>query len=76
VYDTPVNPVSLHGKFTAALAVDVCYTVTYLINMLPGNRSVNTVQHETTEEAVFYVDPTDVSIDLLDSNHVICVYCR
>jgi hypothetical protein len=37
---------------------------------------VNTVQHATIEEAVFSVDPTDAPIDWLDSNHVICVYCR
>jgi hypothetical protein len=29
-------------------------TVTDLINALPGNNSVNTVQHATTDEAVFY----------------------
>jgi hypothetical protein len=29
--------------------------VTYLINALPGNSSVNTVQHATIDEAVFYV---------------------
>jgi hypothetical protein len=29
--------------------------VTDLINALPGNSSVNTVQHGTTEEAVFSV---------------------
>jgi hypothetical protein len=47
-----------------------------LINALPGNRSVNTVQHATIEEALFSVDPTDSPIDWLDSAHVICVYCR
>jgi hypothetical protein len=31
--------------------------VTYLINALPGNSSVHTVQHATIEEAVFSVDP-------------------
>jgi hypothetical protein len=40
-----------------------------LINVLPGNSSVNTVQHATIEEAVFSVDPTDMPMDLLDSNH-------
>jgi hypothetical protein len=25
---------------------------------------------------VFSVDPTDVQIDWLDRDHVICVYCR
>jgi hypothetical protein len=34
-------------------------------------------QHATTEEVVFSVDPTDVPIDWLDSDHVIyCVYCK
>jgi hypothetical protein len=37
--------------------------VTDLINVLPGNSSVNTVQHETMEEAAFSVDPTYVPID-------------
>jgi hypothetical protein len=31
------------------------HIVTDLINALPGNSSVNTVQHATTEEAVFSV---------------------
>jgi hypothetical protein len=51
-------------------------TVTDLINALPGNSFVNTVQHATIEEAVFSVDPTDAPIDWLDSDHVICVYYR
>jgi hypothetical protein len=34
------------------------------------------VQHATIEEAGFFVDPTDASIDWLDSDHVIYVYCR
>jgi hypothetical protein len=51
-------------------------TVANLDNTLPGNSSVNTVQHETIEEAVFSVDPTDAPVDWLDSDHVICVYCR
>jgi hypothetical protein len=45
------------------------YIVTDLINALPGNSSVNKVQHATKEEAVFSVDPTD----WLDSDHVICL---
>jgi hypothetical protein len=49
-------------------------TVTDLINALPGNSSVNTIQHATIEEAVFSVDPTSAPIDWLDSDHVICVY--
>jgi hypothetical protein len=56
--------------------VNVKYNVTDLINELPGNSSVNTVQHATIEEAVLSLDPTDAPIDWLDSDHVICVYCR
>jgi hypothetical protein len=52
------------------------YIVTDLINGLPGNNSVNTVQHTAIEDAVFSVNPTDVPIDWLDIDHVICVYCR
>jgi hypothetical protein len=51
-------------------------TVMDLFNAFPGNSSVNMVQHATIEEAVFSVDPTDASIDWLDSDQVICVYCR
>jgi hypothetical protein len=47
-----------------------------LINALPGNSSVNAVQYTTIEEAVFSVDPTDAPIDWLDSDHVLCAYCR
>jgi hypothetical protein len=47
-----------------------------LIKALPGNGSVNTVQQATIEEVVFSVDPTDMPIHWLDSDHVICVYCR
>jgi hypothetical protein len=50
--------------------------VTDLINPLPGNSSVNTVQHASIEEAMFSIDPTDASIDWLDSDHVMSVYCR
>jgi hypothetical protein len=52
------------------------YIVTDLINTLPGNSSVNTVQHATIEEAVFSVDSTDAPINWLDRDHVICVYYR
>jgi hypothetical protein len=48
------------------------HTVTELINALPGNSSVNTVQQGTIEEAVLSVDPTDAPIDWLDSDHVMC----
>jgi hypothetical protein len=41
--------------------------VTDLINTLPGNSSVNMVQHATIEEAVFPIDVTDAQIDWLDS---------
>jgi hypothetical protein len=51
------------------------YIVTNLINALPGNSSVNTVQHATIEEAVFSVDPTDASTDWPDSDHVVFVSC-
>jgi hypothetical protein len=44
-----------------------------LINALPGNISVNTVQHATIEEDVFSADPTNGPIDWLDSDHVICL---
>jgi hypothetical protein len=44
--------------------------------LLPGNSSVNTVQHVAIEDAVFSVGPTNMPIDWLDSDHVICVYCR
>jgi hypothetical protein len=49
---------------------------TDLINELPGNISVNKIQHTTTEEAVFSVVPTDAPTGWLDSSHVVCVYCR
>jgi hypothetical protein len=54
----------------------ICHNiVTDLMNASPSNSSVNTVQHATIEEAVFSVDPTDASIDWLDSDNVICVSC-
>jgi hypothetical protein len=46
--------------------------VTDLINVLPGNSSVNTVQHATIEEAVFRVR-SDVT--RVGSDHVICGAC-
>jgi hypothetical protein len=39
------------------------YVITDLINALPGNSSVNTVQNATIEAAVYYADPTDGPID-------------
>jgi hypothetical protein len=50
--------------------------ITDLINALPGSISINMVQHAIIQEAVFSVDPTDMPIDWLDSDHVIYVYCR
>jgi hypothetical protein len=47
--------------------------VTNLINALPGNNSVNTVSHATKEKTVFSEYPTDAPIDLLDSDHVMCL---
>jgi rhodanese-related sulfurtransferase len=64
---------SISVNFMCGLMVD---TVTDLVKALPDNSSVNTAQHATIEEAVFSVDLTDVPIDWLDSDHVICVYCR
>jgi hypothetical protein len=52
------------------------YILTDLNNMLPGNSSLNMVQHATIEEAVFSVDPTNVQIHWLDCDHMICVHCR
>jgi hypothetical protein len=65
-----MNDVTLTGFWSPWFHI-----ITDLINALPGNRSVNTVQHATIEEPVFSVDPTDAPIDWLDSDHVICVYC-
>jgi hypothetical protein len=39
------------------------HIATDLINGLPGNSSVNTVQHATIEEAVFSADLTNAPID-------------
>jgi hypothetical protein len=50
--------------------------VTDLINALSGNSYVKTVEHASIEEAVSSVYPTDAPVDWLDSDHVICVYCR
>jgi hypothetical protein len=66
-------PESLVDILSSSLLV---HNVTDLFNALPGNSSVNTVQHATIEEALFSVDPTDVPIDWLDCDHVICVYCK
>jgi hypothetical protein len=55
---------------------DTYHIVTDLINVLPGNSSVNMVQHATIEEVAFSVDVTNTPIDWLDSDHMICVYSR
>jgi hypothetical protein len=47
-----------------------------LITALSANSYVNKVQQATIREAVFSVDPTEALLDGLDSDHVICVYCR
>jgi hypothetical protein len=50
--------------------------VTNLMNVLPGNSSINTVQHTTIEEAELSVGSTDAPIDWLDSDHVVYIYCK
>jgi hypothetical protein len=50
-------------------------SVSRSVNALPGNSSVNTVQHTPIEEAVFSVDPTDAPIEWLNRDHMICVSC-
>jgi hypothetical protein len=65
------DPVHTTPSYLSKIHINI---VTYLISALSGNSSVNMVQHATTEEAVFSVDPTDEPIDWLDSDHVICVY--
>jgi hypothetical protein len=52
------------------------HIVTDLINALPGNSSVITVQQATIEEAMFSVDSTDAPVDWLDNDHMMYVYCR
>jgi hypothetical protein len=64
---------TLIGQRHAMRAAGYEHTVTDLINALPGNSSVNTVQHATIEEVVFSVYPTDAPIYWLDSDHVICM---
>jgi hypothetical protein len=50
------------GQRHAMRAAEYEHIVTDLINALPSNSSVNTVQHATIWEAVFPVDPTDAPI--------------
>jgi hypothetical protein len=71
-----VTVLELDSKRISTVNYSPKYTVTDLINALPGNSSVNTVKHATIKEAVFSVDPTDSPIDCLESDHVVCVYCR
>jgi hypothetical protein len=60
-------------RYTCRLKENI---VTDLVNALPGNSSVNTVQQATVEEAVFSVDPTEAPIDWVNSDHIICLYSR
>jgi hypothetical protein len=54
----------------------LCHNIVMdLINALPGNSFVNTMQHATIEKAVFSRSDQR-AIDWLDSDHVLCVYCR
>jgi hypothetical protein len=53
--DTFLGNVVLPSRDFAALCPRIIYSiVTDLINALPGNSSVNTVQHATVDEAVFF----------------------
>jgi hypothetical protein len=70
---TDPSEVYVLGAFLIGIKVII---VTDLINALPVNSSVNTVQRAKIEEPLFSVDPTDAPIDWLDSDHVMCVYCR
>jgi ascorbate-specific PTS system EIIC-type component UlaA len=52
----PTNHYNFHNPRTARLLLIAVYDIiTVLINALPSNSSVNTVQHATIEEAVFSV---------------------
>jgi hypothetical protein len=57
------------AKVRAAL---FSYFVKDLVNALPDNGYVDTFQH-TIGETVFSVDPTNVPIDWMASDHVICL---
>jgi hypothetical protein len=65
-----VPALKLIARAIPAVAVRCGYCldniITHLIKALPDNSPVNTVQRATT----------DAPIDWLDSDHVICVYCR
>jgi hypothetical protein len=49
------------------------HNLTDLMNALPGNSSVNTAQHATIEEAMFYVSA--VTSQCGGYGHVTCVSC-
>jgi hypothetical protein len=73
-YELP--SVVLYIIFSYILLRRICrteYIVTDLITALPDNNSVITVQHTTLEKAVFSVDPTDATVDWLDSDHMMCL---
>jgi hypothetical protein len=53
---TSARKIFLAGKYLTSVLtgfINLPNIVTDLINALPGNRSVNTVQHATIDEAVF-----------------------
>jgi hypothetical protein len=64
------EPLNIGHKCTSRFCMNI---VMDLINALLGNSCVNMVQHARVEEAVFSVNPTDVPIGWLDSDHVICL---
>jgi hypothetical protein len=52
--DVFTNSVLLRDIFVGIIIAEGCIHIEmYLINTLPGNSSVNTVQHTTIYEAVF-----------------------
>jgi hypothetical protein len=44
--------------------------------VLPSNSSVNSSQHATLEEAVISLVLTDVPVDWVVSDYMMCFYCR
>jgi hypothetical protein len=75
-YNTAWKLSSVDGTHQMSIWTGPKNTVTDLIDALPGNSSLNTVQHATIEEAMFSRDPIDATINWLDSDHMICVCCR
>jgi hypothetical protein len=63
---------NITARFLRIICNDI---VTDLINTLPGNSSISTVQQATLEEAVFSENPTEEPIDWLYNNPVLYVYC-